>query len=107
MTITERALKSKQNFPTTKNHSDLADGGGLLARFYRSGKVSFCYRYRWKGKQAILTFGSYPNLSLKEARERHREAKRHLSKVSIRAAIEPRQKSKLSNSALTSGLKRN
>nr|WP_321458659.1 site-specific integrase [uncultured Vibrio sp.] len=78
MTITERALKSKQNFPTTKNHSDLADGGGLLARFYRSGKVSFCYRYRWKGKQAILTFGSYPNLSLKEARDRHREAKKTL-----------------------------
>ncbi|HDM8192280.1 TPA: site-specific integrase [Vibrio harveyi] len=85
MTITERALKSKQNFPTDKNHSDLADGGGLLARFYKSGKISFCYRYRWKGKQAILTFGSYPNVSLKEARERHREAKKTLEQ-----GIDPR-----------------
>ncbi|MEP7949801.1 Arm DNA-binding domain-containing protein, partial [Vibrio parahaemolyticus] len=70
MTITERALKSKNNFPTDKPHQDLADGGGLLARFYKSGKISFCYRFRWQGKQAILTIGTYPQVSLKEARER-------------------------------------
>lgn len=78
MTITERALKSKANFPTTKQHNDLADGGGLLARFYRSGKISFFYRFRWQGKQAILSIGTYPIVSLKEARERHREAKKEL-----------------------------
>ncbi|MCX8761056.1 Arm DNA-binding domain-containing protein [Vibrio parahaemolyticus] len=55
MTITERALKSKNNFPTDKPHQDLADGGGLLARVYKSGKISFCYRFRWQGKQAIST----------------------------------------------------
>ncbi|MEP7928925.1 Arm DNA-binding domain-containing protein, partial [Vibrio parahaemolyticus] len=78
MTITERALKSKNNFPTDKPHQDLADGGGLLARFYKSGKISFCYRFRWQGKQAILTIGTYPQVSLKEAREVHREAKKML-----------------------------
>ncbi|EGR3302779.1 site-specific integrase [Vibrio parahaemolyticus] len=78
MTITERALKSKNNFPTDKPHQDLADGGGLLARFYKSGKISFCYRFRWQGKQAILTIGTYPQVSLKEARDIHREAKKML-----------------------------
>ncbi|MEP8055092.1 Arm DNA-binding domain-containing protein [Vibrio parahaemolyticus] len=80
MTITERALKSKNNFPTDKPHQDLADGGGLLARFYKSGKISFCYRFRWQGKQAILTIGTYPQVSLKEAREVHREAKKMLAR---------------------------
>ncbi|HCE1794011.1 TPA: DUF4102 domain-containing protein [Vibrio parahaemolyticus] len=48
-----------------------------LARFYKSGKISFCYRFRWQGKQAILTIGTYPQVSLKEARDIHREAQRY------------------------------
>ncbi|WP_407058591.1 Arm DNA-binding domain-containing protein [Vibrio parahaemolyticus] len=39
--------------------------------------MSFCYRFRWQGKQAISTSGTYPQVSLKEARDIHREAQRY------------------------------
>ncbi len=76
MALTERALKGKTNFPTDKPHNDIPDGGGLLARFYRTGAISFYYRYRWQGKQAIFKLGNYPTTSLKDARELHRDAKK-------------------------------
>ncbi len=67
------------------------DGGGLLARFYKTGKITFYYRFRWEGKQAILTIGTYPSVSLKEARERHREARKQLED-----GIDPRSRGKKS-----------
>ncbi len=89
MKLTERHLRAKSNFPTDKPHFDFSDGAGLLARFYKAGHISFYYRFRWQGKAAILKLGSYPELSLKEAREHHREAKRKLE-----LSIDPRTKVK-------------
>ncbi len=79
MNLTERHLRAKSNFPLDKPHVDFSDGGGLLARFYKAGSISFYYRYRWKGKAAICKLGNYPEVSLKEARELHREAKAKLA----------------------------
>ena len=39
-----------------------------------SGKY-WHYRYRWEGKGKELSLGTYPTVSLKEARERHEEAR--------------------------------
>lgn len=78
MALNDKVLRSKSNIPTNKAHKDIADGGGLLARFSKSGTVTFYYRYRFAGKAAILKLGNYPEVSLKEAREKHVEARKQL-----------------------------
>ncbi|TXH78776.1 MAG: DUF4102 domain-containing protein [Thiothrix sp.] len=54
--------------------ADYADGEGLRLHVTTSGKY-WHYRYRWDGKGKELSLGTYPTVSLKEARERHEEAK--------------------------------
>lgn len=54
--------------------ADYADGGGLRLHVTTSGKY-WHYRYRWEGKSKELSLGTYPSISLKEARERHEEAR--------------------------------
>ncbi len=78
MALNDKVLRSKTNLPTDKPHKDIADGGGLLARFSKSGNVTFYYRYRYGGKPVILKLGNYPEVSLKEAREKHTEARKAL-----------------------------
>lgn len=53
----------------------LADGGGLLLYVAPSGAKSWRYRYRLGLKQQILTIGSFPEISLEEARVAHRAAR--------------------------------
>ncbi|HIF6165094.1 MULTISPECIES: tyrosine-type recombinase/integrase [Vibrio harveyi group] len=98
MALTERALKGKSNFPEDKPHNDIADGGGLLARFYRTGSISFYYRFRWQGKQAIFKLGNYPATSLKDARELHRDAKKLVDE-----GIDPRTQNKVTDSNTVEG----
>ncbi|ENC6709565.1 integrase arm-type DNA-binding domain-containing protein [Vibrio harveyi] len=48
----------------------LSDRDGLYARISKVGGISFFIRYRYGGKQDQLTIGKYPEVSLKEAREK-------------------------------------
>ncbi|HPY40162.1 MAG TPA: tyrosine-type recombinase/integrase [Thiolinea sp.] len=59
--------------------ADYADGEGLRLHVTTSGKY-WHYRYRWDGKGKELSLGTYPTVSLKEARERHEEAKALLAR---------------------------
>ncbi|WP_227062146.1 tyrosine-type recombinase/integrase [Acinetobacter pittii] len=45
-----------------------SDQDGLSVRVSPKGKITFQMRFRYNGKQARLDFGSYPLLSLKDAR---------------------------------------
>ena len=51
------------------------DGGGLSLYIPPSGAKVWRYRYRLAGKPGILTIGSYPELSLSDARTAHRGAR--------------------------------
>jgi integrase len=51
------------------------DGGGLSLYVPQTGAKVWRYRFRLAGKQQILTIGSYPNLSLEQARFAHRAAR--------------------------------
>lgn len=65
----------------------LPDGGGLYVRIRSSqdgGNVSFRLTYRIEGKQKWLTLGSYPTMSLKEARNA-----RDLQKAKLSSGIDP------------------
>lgn len=57
----------------------LFDGGGLHLLVLPSGTKSWRLKYRFGGKEKQLTFGIYPAVSLKEAREARDEAKKLLS----------------------------
>ena len=50
------------------------DGEGLYLIAFKSGLKSWRYNYSFTGRQQTIVYGSYPDLSLSEARESHREA---------------------------------
>jgi len=54
-----------------KKHND---GEGLYLKVFKSGAKSFRYDFKFTGKYQTLVYGSYPELSLSEVRELHREA---------------------------------
>jgi len=56
------------------------DGGGLFLFIPQTGSKLWRMAYRYDGKSKLLSFGAYPTVSLKEARERKEDAKRLLSK---------------------------
>ena len=53
----------------------LADAGGLYLFVMPSGGRSWRYKYRFAGKEQRLVFGTYPDVTLKKAREMRDEAK--------------------------------
>lgn len=54
----------------------LADGLGLYAEVRPSGRIWWRFRYRFGGKQLLLSMGTYPEVSLKLARDLRDEARR-------------------------------
>lgn len=55
-----------------------ADGGGLFLNVTAAGGRYWRMKYRFAGKEKLLAFGVYPEVSLKEARERRDAARRLL-----------------------------
>lgn len=54
----------------------LADSGGLYLFVTTKGHKSWRFKYRFGGKEKRLVFGSYPEVSLAEARNRRDDARR-------------------------------
>ena len=57
----------------------LFDGGGLFLHVAPSGGKSWRLKYRFGGKEKLLTFGTYPEISLSEAREKRDQARKLLA----------------------------
>lgn len=57
----------------------LFDGGGLYLQLMPSGTKKWRMKYRYNGKENVLTFGDYPATSLAEARGHRENAKRLLA----------------------------
>ena len=51
----------------------LTDGGGLLLEVVPSGKKTWRFKYHLNGKREKVTIGTYPALSIRQARDRHKE----------------------------------
>jgi len=71
-------LKIKAAKPEAKAYS-LPDGGGLILYVTPKGGKWWRYRYRFEGLANMLSLGTYPDISLKEARNRHAEARRKVA----------------------------
>lgn len=71
------ALAIEKAAPPATGRMELHDAEvpGLVLRVSASGTRSWSFTYRFKGALTRLTLGQWPGLSLKEARERAREAR--------------------------------
>ncbi len=56
----------------------LSDGGGLQLWVMPNGSRLWRFLYRYSSEQKTLTIGTYPEVSLAEARERRETARLHL-----------------------------
>ncbi|PZP85880.1 MAG: hypothetical protein DI582_04610 [Azospirillum brasilense] len=75
MALTEIAIK---NLKAPDKAKKVFDANGLYLLVLPSGSKTWCYKYRMLGKEKKLTFGPYPLITLKEARQKRDDAKRKL-----------------------------
>ena len=61
-----------------KDGLKLSDGGGLYVELSANGGKYLRYKYRFAGKERRISLGVYPETSLAEARERHRDMRKLL-----------------------------
>lgn len=74
MALTDTAIKQAK--PASKPYT-LTDGDGLSLQVPTTGSKRWHFRFYWHDKQLRISLGIYPDVSLKEARQR-REAARAL-----------------------------
>jgi len=81
----------KKTKPSEKTRK-LFDGGGLFLQIEPTGGKLWRYKYRFDGKEKLLAFGKYPDVSLQEVRKRHQEAREKLAQGIDPAAVKKAQK---------------
>ncbi|HYA43659.1 MAG TPA: integrase arm-type DNA-binding domain-containing protein [Syntrophobacteraceae bacterium] len=65
--------------PKKKDYK-LSDGKGLFLHVTESGGKRWLFRYFFAGKEKMISFGTYPDLSLAEARDKRQEARNQVAK---------------------------
>jgi integrase len=68
-----------RNHKAVQRPTKLSDGGGLHLLLTPSGGRLWRLQYRYAGKQKLLAFGAYPEISLAAARTKRDEAKKLLA----------------------------
>lgn len=71
-------LKVQAAKPKEKPYK-LFDGDGLYLLVSEKGHKWWRFKYRFDGKEKVLAFGTYPEISLVDARERRNEARRQVA----------------------------
>lgn len=83
MPLTVTTIRNAKPGDKTKK---MFDGGGLYLEVAPSGGKWWRFKYRFGGKEKRLSLGVYPDVSLKDARDRRDEARKLLAK-----GIDPRK----------------
>jgi len=97
MALTDLAIKGAK--PREKAYK-LSDSGGLYIEIAPSGGKWWRYKYRFEGKELRLSLGTYPDVGLREARERHAiERKKLASGVNPSASRKADKESKAEGNA--------
>lgn len=78
MPLSDAACRGAKPDPSGKPRK-LPDGGGLLLFVSPSGGKLWRMRYRFEGKEKLLSFGAYPEIKLADARALRDKAKRVLA----------------------------
>ena len=84
-------LKVRNAKPKEKFYK-LTDGDGLYIHVTEKGAKLWRFRYRFGGKEKLLALGSYPEVSLLDARQRRDEARRQLANGIDPGAVRKAQK---------------
>lgn len=91
MPLTDLAIRSAK--PKVKPYK-LADERGLFLLVHPNGGRYWRFKYRFDGKEKLLAFGVYPDVPLKDARE-----KRDVARRQVVAGIDPSDHRKAHKSA--------
>lgn len=95
------AAKIERSKPLEKTQK-LFDGGGLFLEVPPSGSKRWRLKYRFNGREKLLSMGIYPEVGLKVARERTFEAKKLLaSGADPSVARQSEKRSRFANAANT------
>jgi len=94
MTLTATQIKNLK--PDTKPVR-IFDGKGLYLEVSPSGSKLFRYKYRFNQKEKTLSLGKYPDVSLKDARTKHQEAREQLASGLDPSAVKQANKKRQSN----------
>lgn len=86
MALSDMAARNAK--PTTKPFK-VYDEGGLYLFVTPAGGKFWRLKYRWQGAEKVLSIGSYPEVSLKDARQRRDDAR-----VLIANAVDPYEERK-------------
>jgi integrase len=86
MPLTDAAVKSLKS---KEKAYKVTDGNGLLINVHPNGSKYWQMNYRFVGKQKTISFGTYPDTSLKAARKQCEEARQ-----AIRSSIDPLEQRK-------------
>lgn len=84
-------LRIRNSKPSGKQVK-LFDGGGLFLLVNPQGRKYFRFKYRFAGKEKLLSLGTYPEISLVEARLRRDEARKQIAHCIDPGAIRKAQK---------------
>ncbi len=76
MGLTDTAIRRSHR---TEKPYKLADGKGLYLLVNPAGGKLWRWKYRYDGKEKLMPFGSYPEVTLADARARHAQARRLLA----------------------------
>ena len=76
MPITDTLIRNTK--PTAKPQK-LFDGGGLFLLVTPAGGKWWRLKYRYGGREKLLSLGTYPEISLKDARLRREEARKQIA----------------------------
>lgn len=78
MALTDTQIRNAK--PSEKDQS-LNDGKGLYLLVKAKGGKWWRFRYRYAGKPKLLSLGTYPEVTLADARARRDEARKHLAQI--------------------------
>jgi integrase len=90
--ITPLSEAKVRNAKSRKSNYKIFDGGGLFLMVTPTGGKLWHFKYRYNQKEKKLAFGSYPEISLAEARQRRDEARRQLAHGIDPGAVRKAQK---------------
>lgn len=96
MPLSDAAIRTVK--PAAKQQK-LSDGGGLFLLISPSGGKWWRMKYRFDGKEKLLSLGTYPDTSLKEAREKRDNARKLLA-----SGINPSESRKAAKAARTAAV---
>lgn len=87
--LSDAAIRNAKARESTRK---MSDGGGLYVAVMPNGSKLWRMAYRFDGKQKLLSFGTYPQVSLKDARDHREEAKKLLANGADPGEVKKEQK---------------